>query len=213
MGKGGRKGGITPHLTPERQKKVLPLQTNNLFTTVPPYNWLAAGGGRKKDYFCSKLPKFAAFWRLSRQFSGFVSPPFPPSERRNLFPPPGCSKTTPPPPAKIWLIPLPVADPTPTYGEQGIIFSRRGEEEDFIGKRPRHEKEDRGWGVKKKPFSPHYKKLTEVAWKVIHIAITDLFCHLCHKNDDADVFPARDKKTFRRVIVTLFVLLRRGALI
>ncbi len=69
-------------------------------------------------------------------------------------------------------------------------------------------------GSKKKPFSPHYKKLTEVAWKVIHIAITDLFCHLCHKNDDADVFPARYKKTLPSCDRDLLsVLLRRGELL
>ncbi len=48
-------------------------------------------------------------------------PPFPPSERRNLFPPLGVQK--PLPPAKIWLIPLPVADPTPTYGKGDVTIS------------------------------------------------------------------------------------------
>ncbi len=160
-----------------------------------------------------KIAKICRLLAAIKTIFRFCLPPLSSLRKAELVSTPWGFKNNSPPPAKIWLIPLPVADPTPTYGEQGIIFSRRGEEEDFIGKRPRHEKEDRGWEVKKNPFSPHYKKLTEVAWKVIHIAITDLFCHLCHKNDDADVFPARDKKTFRRVIVTLFVLLRRGALI
>ncbi len=52
------RGGATgPNTPPDVQKSAPPL-TNNLFTTVPPSNWLAAAGGRKKDYFCSKLPKF-----------------------------------------------------------------------------------------------------------------------------------------------------------
>ena len=44
--------GITT-TTPGRPKKRSP-QTNNLFTTVPQSNWLAAGGGRKKTIFGTK---------------------------------------------------------------------------------------------------------------------------------------------------------------
>ena len=44
-------GGLQLHLSsPQRTtKKVIP-QMSNLFTTVPPSSWLAAGGGRKNWY-------------------------------------------------------------------------------------------------------------------------------------------------------------------
>ena len=83
----------------------------------PPLTGWLLEAAKKMTIFVQNCQNFAAFWRLSRKFSGFVfySPPFPPSERRNLFP---CQKTTPPhptPPTQIWLILLPVANSTPTY--------------------------------------------------------------------------------------------------
>ncbi len=64
--------------------------------------------------FVQNCQNFAAFRRQQKFFSGFVFySPLSPSERRNLFSPMGVQK--PLPPAEIWLIPLPVADPTPTY--------------------------------------------------------------------------------------------------
>ena len=44
---GGQGGGEIP-LPPDVQNSDPP-QTNNLFTTVPPSNWMAAGGGRNND--------------------------------------------------------------------------------------------------------------------------------------------------------------------
>ncbi len=80
--RGGGKGGEYP---PRTSKKVLPPQTNNLFTTVPPSNWLATEGGRKNDYFCSKLPKFCRLsaaikkiFRFCLLFPPLSPPPCPP---------------------------------------------------------------------------------------------------------------------------------------
>ncbi len=119
---GGGMGGEYP--LPDVQKTAPP-QANNLFTTVPPSNWLAAGGCRKLNTFLFKiakiLPPFGGY-QQNFQVLSFIPPPppCPPSERRNLSPSPGGPKTT-PHPAKILLIPLPVADPTPTYG-YNILF-------------------------------------------------------------------------------------------
>ncbi len=110
-----RGGGIPP---PGRPKKRSP-QTNNLFTTVPPSNWLAAGGRRKNNYFCSKFPKFCRLLAAIKIFFpvlSFIPPSFPPQKSRTCSSPPlGVQKLLSLPPAEIWLIPLPDADPTPTY--------------------------------------------------------------------------------------------------
>ena len=48
-------------------------------------------------------------------------PPFPPQKGGTCSPPWGSKNHS--PPAKIWLIPLPVADPTPTYGKGDVTIS------------------------------------------------------------------------------------------
>ncbi len=70
--------------------------------------------------FLQNYQIFAAFRQLSRKFSDFVfySPPFPPHKGGTCPPPPGGPKTT-HPSAETWRIPLPVADPTPTYDRGG----------------------------------------------------------------------------------------------
>ncbi len=80
-----------------------------LLLVPPPSNWFAAEGSQKKTIFVQNCQIFAALRRLSRNFSGFVlsSPPFPPSERRNLFPPPWGSKNNSPPGRNL-------ADPPPS---------------------------------------------------------------------------------------------------
>ncbi len=88
---------------------VLPPQTNDLFTTVHPHTgWppeVAPEAAEKVTIFVQNCQNFAAFRRLSRKFSSFV-----------FYSPPGLGLQKPlPPPAEIWLIPLPVADRTPTY--------------------------------------------------------------------------------------------------
>ena len=88
---------------------VLPPQTNDLFTTVHPHTgWppeVAPEAAEKVTIFVQNCQNFAAFRRLSRKFSSFV-----------FYSPPGLGLQKPlPPPAEIWLIPLPVADPPPTY--------------------------------------------------------------------------------------------------
>ena len=116
-GGGGGGGGVGGSMPPPDVQKSAPPQTNNSFTTVPPSNWLAAVGSRKnekKNY--QNCQTFAAFRWLSPFVSSFclLFPPLSPLRKAELVPPPGVPKTT-PPPAKIWLIPLPVVDPTPTY--------------------------------------------------------------------------------------------------
>ena len=58
------------------------------------------------------LPPFGSYQEFFSDFV-FYSPPFPP-QKGGTCPPPGGPKTT-HPSAETWLIPLPVADPTPTY--------------------------------------------------------------------------------------------------
>ncbi len=62
---------------------MLPPQTNNLCTTVPPSNLLAAKAAEKITIFGKNCQNFAFFWQLSRKFSSFFfySPPRPPMVR------------------------------------------------------------------------------------------------------------------------------------
>ena len=72
--------------------------------------------------FCNSSPQVV---ELSL-FLFLLFPPFPLRKAELVHPPPGGTKTTPPPsPGKIWLIPLPVADPTPTYDQHDQLFTLR----------------------------------------------------------------------------------------
>ena len=100
MGKGGK--GLPPR------------PTTYLLLFPPPTGW-PPEAAEKKTIFVQNCQNFAAFQRLSRKCLGFVfySPPFPPQKGGTCSPPWGSKNHS--PPAEIWLIPLPVADPKPTY--------------------------------------------------------------------------------------------------
>ena len=117
MGKGEKRGGGYP---PDVQKSAPPRPTTYLLLFPSLTGWRPEAA-KKNSIFVQNCQNFAFFWRLSRKFSGFVfySLPFPPLERRNLFPPPGGPKTTAPPcrnladpppscrpHAHLWLTPL-----------------------------------------------------------------------------------------------------------
>ncbi len=93
---GGKGGGILQYPPPRTSKKVLPpIPTTSVVLLLSTPNWLVAEGGRKNDYFCSKLPKFCHLSAAIKNFFDFVfySPSFPP-QKGGTCSPPGGPKTT-----------------------------------------------------------------------------------------------------------------------
>ncbi len=93
--RGRKRGGIPPG----RPKKCSP-QTYNLFTTVTPSNWLAAGGGGKILFLLKNAKILVAIKKIFRFC--LLSPPLSPLRKVELPPPPRGKKTTPPRPKFGW---------------------------------------------------------------------------------------------------------------